>query len=191
MLDSLERYSRYLVVAAGLLLVAALASVFLQRGGEKSIAFQGGSDLPPGTPIRVHVAGEVARPGVYDLVEGERVIDAIDHAGGATFSGDTNAINLARKLRDGEQIIVPARGGVRNTTATSAPPLAPGELINVNTATEAQLEQLPGIGEAYARRIVDSRTVDGPFKTLDELVTRKALPAATLEKVRDRLTVAP
>jgi competence protein ComEA len=191
MFGTLERYKIHVVVAAAaLLLLAALGSALIQRQTASPVTFASGSEVAEGTPIRVHVAGEVERPGVYELLGGQRVIDAIDLAGGATFDGDVNAINLARKLRDGEQILVPSRAGSRSSSADAAV-LAPGGTLNVNTATEAQLDQLPGIGEAYSRRIVDSRTVDGPFTTLDELVSRKALPAATLEKIRDRLTVGP
>lgn len=190
MLDRLERYQLLILAVAALLFVAALVTVTLQDGAARPIAFEGSSQLADGTPIRVHVSGEVMRPGVYDLLSGERVIDAIDQAGGVTTAADDDALNLARRLRDGEQLVVPARGPSR-TSAAAATTLAPGELVNVNTATAAQLDLLPGIGEAYSRRIIDSRTVDGPFKTLDELVTRKALPAATLEKIRDQLTVGP
>ncbi|MGE0056354.1 MAG: helix-hairpin-helix domain-containing protein [Dehalococcoidia bacterium] len=189
MLDRLERYQLLILAAAAVLFAAALVTVTMQDGAAKPIAFESGSQLDDGTPIRVHVSGEVVRPGVYDLFAGERVIDAIDQAGGATAAANADALNLARRLRDGEQLVVPSRTISR--PSTTAVTLAPGGLVNVNTATAAELDLLPGIGEAYSRRIIDSRTVDGPFTTLDELVTRKALPAATLAKIRDQLTVGP
>jgi competence protein ComEA len=189
MIERLERNQVFILALAVLFFAAALLTVSLQDSAATPIAFESGSRLADGTPIRVHVSGEVVRPGVYDLLEGERVIDAIDEAGGATADADANAINLARRLRDGEQLVVPTRSAPR--AAGTAALLAPGELVNVNTASAAQLDELPGIGEAYSRRIVDSRSVDGPFNSLDELVSRKALPAATLDKIRDLLTIGP
>jgi competence protein ComEA len=188
MLKRLERYQFAILALAVLLFAAALLAARLQDRASTPVAFESSNQLPDGTPIKVYVTGAVVSPGVYELQAGDRIGDALDLAGGATATADSEAINLARRLRDGEQITVPAKP---NRSSTTAALLAPGEPINVNTATEAQLDALPGIGEAYSRRIVDSRTVDGPFTSLDELVTRKALPAATLEKIRDQLSVGP
>jgi competence protein ComEA len=127
---------------------------------------------------------------VYQLAEGDRVLDAVNLAGGFASGADTESLNQARKLRDGEQLVVPARAG-RTTTATTSALLHPGALVNLNTATEKELDQLPGIGEAYSRRIVDSRAVDGAFKSVDDLLTRKVVPAATFEKIRSLVTVEP
>jgi competence protein ComEA len=188
MLERLGRYQFAILALAVLLFAAALLTASLQDGASTPVGFESSDRLPDGTPIKVYVTGAVAMPGVYELQAGDRVSDALDVAGGATAAADPGTINLARRLRDGEQITVPAKA---NRSSTTAALLAPGEPVNVNTATEAQLDALPGIGEAYSRRIIDSRTVDGPFNSLDELVTRKALPAATLEKIRDQLSVGP
>jgi competence protein ComEA len=96
-------------------------------------------------------------------------------------------VNLARRVRDGERITVPS--GAR--AASNAPAtLAPGQTLDLNQATQAQLDGLPGIGEAYSRRIVDSRTVDGPYASVDDLVSRRVLPESTLAAIRDYLTVS-
>jgi competence protein ComEA len=190
MLERLERHQLAILALAVVFFAAALITASVQGRTSAPVAFETSNPLPDGTPIKVHVTGEVARAGVYDLLAGDRILDAIDAAGGATAAADPDAINLARRLRDGEQVVVPGKVASRSSNP-SVSPAEPGEPINVNTATEGQLDALPGIGEAYSRRIVDSRTVDGPFKTLDELVIRKALPAATLEKIRDQLTVGP
>jgi competence protein ComEA len=79
----------------------------------------------------------------------------------------------------------------RRAAAEAAVPLAPGARIDINRATEAQLDALPGIGATYARRIVDSRAVDGPFKNVDELTERRIVPRATFDKVRDLVMVTP
>jgi len=135
----------------------------------------------------VHVAGAVARPGLYELPPGARVADAIERAGGGLPDADIDAVNLARRLRDGEKIDVP---GPSAEAATAVATLAPGEKLDLNAATMDELDLLPGIGEAYSRRIVDSRVVDGPFEAVDDLLTRRVLPAATLDGIRNYVTVA-
>jgi competence protein ComEA len=123
---------------------------------------------------------------VYVLAGDARVTDAIAAAGGALPGADTGDLNLARFVRDGERIDV----GPAGRPAAFSPEVT-GRLVNLNTATHGQLMDLDGIGEAYARRIVDSRIVDGPYRSVDELRTRNILPASTFDKVRDLLTVAP
>jgi competence protein ComEA len=110
---------------------------------------------------------------------------AISAAGGALDAGALDSINLARTLRDGERVVVPgaSEGGPAALVVTDG-------LLDINTATARQLEALPGLGEAYSRRIVDSRQADGPFRSLDELVQRRVVPAATVEKARPFLTVS-
>jgi competence protein ComEA len=138
-------------------------------------------------PIRVQVGGAVGRPGVYDLREGDRVIDAIAAAGGPADDGDIDSLNLARRVRDEERLIVPTRTG----GAASASTLPPGAKLDINSASQQQLDALPGIGQAYSQRIVDSRKVDGPYKATRDLVDRKVVPAATFEQIRDLITVGP
>jgi competence protein ComEA len=182
----LEKPPTLLLAAALLALAAALAFSALDRDQPAGIVLY--EEAASDGPLRVHVAGAVAEPGVYELGQGARVEQALAAAGGATADADLDALNLARRLRDGEQVLVP--GGGRAAAAAPAAALAPGEKLDINTATQAQLDQLPGIGEAYSRRIVDSRQVDGPFETTDELVSRKVVPAATYEKIRDLITVS-
>jgi competence protein ComEA len=169
-----------------------LAIGFGARGlaGESSppaIEFQTGPSLPDGTAIRVQVAGAVVQPGVFELHAGDRVIDALAAAGGPRDEADMESLNLARRVRDQEQIVVP----VRASAIQPAEFLAPDAIVDLNTASEALLDQLPGIGEVYSRRIVDSRRVDGPFKSVEELVTRRVIPQATLDTIRDRIRVEP
>jgi competence protein ComEA len=177
---------RLLVLAAALVLLAgALAVSGLSRREPSGIEFVYGSGLPPGSPIRVQVAGAVASPGVYELREGDRVVDALAAAGGPTTDADTDALNLARRVRDEERLEVPARAAARN----AAP--APGAKLDINIASAEQLDALPGIGPAYARRIVDSRAVDGPYRSTRDLVDRKVLPQSTFDQIRDLIFVGP
>lgn len=137
---------------------------------------------PAGGPVVVHVAGLVAKPGVVQVPAGSRVIDAIEAAGGATDEADLTPINLARVLADGEQVLVAAApppgapptvvGGSSQPSRATAGPTAgatPGALINLNTASVAELETLPGVGPTLAGRIVQWRDEHGGFSTVDEL----------------------
>ena len=180
----LERNPFLVIALAGFLLLAGLAIGDALQTSEQPVLVLQDSALQPGTPIRVHVAGAVAAPGVYALTAGDRVEDAVSAAGGATAGADLDAINLARRLRDGEQI------RIEGPDAPAAPVLLPGEKLDLNAATEEQLMALPGIGEAYSRRIVNSRAVDGPFTSVDEVLERGLVPERTLEGIRAMVTVS-
>jgi competence protein ComEA len=184
MIAWLER-NPFLVVAfvGGLLLFTLAAGDVLHSKPEPVLVLREGVD-ESGLPIRVHVAGAVAAPGVYTLVTGDRVEDALAAAGGALDGADLDAINLARRLRDGEQIVI------EGPAVAAIPILTPGEPLDLNVATQEQLDALPGIGEAYSQRIVHSRLVDGPFATVDDVLTRGLLPVRTLEGIRSMVTVS-
>ncbi|MBV8459782.1 MAG: helix-hairpin-helix domain-containing protein [Candidatus Eremiobacteraeota bacterium] len=141
------------------------------------------------TMLAVYVCGAVRRPGVYTFSAGLRVNDAIDRAGGALGNADLEQLNLAQTLTDAMKIDVPRKGQVlsasfaqqaisSDTTAThrarhgsgrSSHKLQPGQTLDINTATETELTQLPGVGPGLARRIVEYRTANGPFQTVDDL----------------------
>jgi competence protein ComEA len=147
------------------------------------------SASPTAPPLIVDVAGAVRRPGVYEFTEGERVIDAIERAGGALPKADLSLLNLAAPITDGTQILVP-------TTAAAAPGSSPAPvggaatgLVNINTATETELESLSGIGEVLAATIVEYRTTNGPFTAVDDLMDVSGIGPATLEEIRDQITV--
>ena len=165
----------------------------------------GPSGMPPGTPggeIVVEVGGAVAHPGLYRLVAGSRIGDAIAAAGGYGPRVDTVAadlrLNLAAILHDGDEVHVPTRdeaatsSGAAGSGATgggSGPGGGPG-LIDLNTASAEQLDTLPGIGPATAAKIIAARE-EQRFKSIDELGSRKVVGAATLAKIRPLVTVGP
>ena len=188
MLAWLERYQFIILAASGLVLLVGLSVAELTGGSAPPALVFRDIAAAPGEPIRIHVTGAVAAPGVYELLGGDRVEDALAAAGGASPGARVDEINLARRLRDGEQILVPGQAAPSRALAASA--ASDGGRVDVNTATQAELIALPGIGEAYSRRIIDSRAVDGPFKSIDEFVARRLLPASTLEGIRDLIIVS-
>ena len=163
---------------------------------------------PAGAPagrIVVHVVGAVVSPGVVVLADGARVADAIAAAGGAASDADTEQLNLARVLGDGEQVRVPhvgeqlaapdpapsppgASGGGAAVGASGGRPPAAGP-ININTASASELEALPGIGPALAARIVEYRDGHGPFASVDDLTDVPGIGPAKLEALRSQATV--
>lgn len=141
-------------------------------------------DQPPGTVV-VHVAGKVADPGIVELPAGSRVIDAVEAAGGADDGVDLAALNLARVLVDGEQVAVgiePVADPVRTGDAAE-------QVVNLNTATPAELESLPGIGPALAANIVAWRDEHGRFTVIDELQEVNGIGPAKLAALADRVTL--
>lgn len=137
----------------------------------------------------VHVAGAVRRPGVYRMRPGARVNDAVRRAGGATASADLAAVNLAAKVEDGRQVIVPqVAAAVGAVGAVGGATVAPGQPLNLNTATLEQLDTLDGVGPATAQKILDFREEQGGFGSVEDLgqvpgIGEKRL-AALREKVR-------
>jgi competence protein ComEA len=146
---------------------------------------------PAPSTVLVHVAGRVRRPGVYELGEGDRVIDAIQAAGGPRRGADLGGLNLAALLVDAQQIVVPKRGAAEPPvgTAPAADSGSAGQLINVNAATAAELETLPGIGPVLSEAIVAYREEHGPFTSVDQLEDVSGIGPVTLEEIRDLVTV--
>lgn len=186
------------LVVYGLLavLVAGGVGLWLLRQGaapgpvpeESPAAVTGPRAEPSPAPILVHVAGLVRRPGVYELPEGARVIDAIELAGGALGRAALDVLNLAALLTDGQQVVVPRKGtGGEAASGPGGPAATPK--VNVNTAGATELETLPGIGEVLAQRIIDHREEHGPFASVDELIEVSGIGEVTLEELRDLVTV--
>jgi competence protein ComEA len=149
-----------------------------------------GSPSPSPASIIVDVAGWVRRPGVYEFAAGDRVIDAVNRAGGARNGADLTSLNLAAPLADGTQIVVPRPGATAPGSSTSDTGTAGGTtLININTASETDLEALPGVGPVTAAAIIDYRTQNGPFSAVDDLIDVSGIGPSTLEQIRPFATV--
>jgi competence protein ComEA len=133
--------------------------------------------------LKVYVTGAVAQPGIYQLQHGDRYADALAAAGGPTEDAEPLAVNMARRARDEDHIHVPRRGEAPAVVSGSA------VVLDLNTATVAQLESLPGVGPVRAQRIVESRTKDGAFTRPEDLVQRKLIPQSLFEPLRDLVLV--
>jgi competence protein ComEA len=155
-------------------------------------------------PLVVYVCGAVAQPGVYRLPPGARVADLLEQAGGAKPKAELQAINLAAKLVDGQQIVVPERGaaplvasqggsaaGAASSSGGSVGPVtgAPGVPVNLNTASLEELDALPGVGPSTAQKIVDYRTANGGFKSVDDLKNVSGIGDVRFAALKDLVTV--
>lgn len=141
--------------------------------------------------VFVHVAGEVINPGVYELNEGSRVIDALQLAGGATSEADLNIINLAAFISDGQQIYVPSiEESSTKTINYSSYIMDSGNSsgkVNINTAGLTELQSLSGIGPGKAQSIIEYRNKNGSFNTIEELLNVSGIGEKTFEKIKDKI----
>jgi competence protein ComEA len=134
--------------------------------------------------LYVHVAGAVRRPGLIRVPPDTRVAAALEQAGGPTRRADLTLVNLAARVQDGQQIVVPVRGA--SPAATSSPEL-PGAQLHLSTATPEQLDQVDGIGPTLAERIVEYRDAHGGVRSIDELAEVDGIGEARLTTLRDAL----
>ena len=183
-------------VMAGFVLAGVLVFVSRAPAGNSIIL----APAPTEAPIAVHVIGAVARPGLYEFPTGVRVQDAIDAAGGMLTEADSTLLNLAELLEDGQQLDIPYKAGsqpVATTTTlqlpssvTPTPTADPNvELVNINTASLEELESLDGIGSATAQKIIDYRTENGPFVSIEDLINVSGIGPAVMDQIRPFITV--
>jgi competence protein ComEA len=173
-----------------LVVLSAAVGLGLMRGqAEPSqsvpLADAGETSGPTGE-LYVHVLGAVERPGLYVLDLDARLVDAVAAAGGTTADADLTAVNLARVLADGEQIVVPMLGATPDAPGA----VAPGDdRIDLNAADQAALETLPRIGPALAERIIAWREENGRFQSVDDLLAVPGIGEKLLEGIRDGVRV--
>jgi competence protein ComEA len=142
----------------------------------------------PAQAALVHVAGAVQRPGVYRMRDGDRIKDAVRRAGGVRKGGDLDAINLAAKVADGQQVVVPRRGASAPAAASGDPSAAaPQTPVSLNAATAEQLDTLDGVGPATARKILDWRREHGGFRSIDDLGQVPGIGPKKLAALRDKV----
>ena len=181
-------------------LVAAVAAVYalFQALDERSAPPIVIEDAAATLPVVADVRGEVEAAGVYELPPGARLQDAIAAAGGLTEEADLSTLNLARRLRDGELIVIlalPAPGSTPMVSAAGADDAAnaddPRVRININTATAEELEALPGVGEVIATRIIAYREQNGPFRSVDDLIHVEGISDRAIDEFRALVTAGP
>ena len=151
---------------------------------------------PTPSPIHVHVTGAVQRPGLYVLSPASRLAQALEAAGGMTADADQERVNLADRVLDGQQVYIPTRGTPPPPSPTpsahSQAALSSGDVrgrININKASLAELDTLPGIGPAYAQRIMAYREANGPFADPSKIVKVKGIGQVTYDRIKELITV--
>jgi competence protein ComEA len=186
---------RYLVLprSAG----AGAAPALVLAAASPSPQASAGSAVP--AELLVYVCGAVRRPGVVHLMAGARIADALELAGGPTACAELSAVNLAAKVSDGQQIVVPER--IEGGAAAAAPAAAvgaagapasaavPGALVNLNTASLSELESLSGVGPSTAQKIIDYRTANGGFTSVEQLMEVPGIGDAKFAAVKDAITI--
>lgn len=197
--DPLARYRPYLAMLLLFAVVLGGTIFMLRRSEPPPLTIVSPTPRPTATiaMVIVDVRGAVAKPGVYTLPVGSRVQDVLAQAGGALSNAETRPLNLARKLNDGEQLYVPTVGEVAPTPAPAAVPAksgasstkAPIGKININTASVEELDALPGIGPALGQRIVDYRTQNGSFGTIEDLKKVRGIGDKSFEEIKGLITV--
>ncbi len=150
--------------------------------------------------IIVHIVGEVKKEGIVYLNKGDRIIDAIEKAGGETKEADLSQINLAYELQDGQKIYIPNKNekiteyittasGYNQDSNDSNNNIEEGTKVNINTANLSELDSLPGIGPAIAQRIIEYREQNGNFEKIEDLQNVKGIGDAKYEEIKDSVTV--
>ena len=189
------------------LVVAVVASIFAPRGTSDLVESVGGSGSAPSgvrsdpaqpggtssTTLFVHVFGAVNDPGLFELRDGARVIDAVSAAGGFADGADRGGVNLARPVADGEQIAVPREGEGPPATAETGTggtgTAGASKKVSLNSASLAELATLPQIGPATAQRIVDWRTANGRFSAVEDLMSVSGIGQKTFDGLKDLISI--
>jgi len=191
----MQNLKSILYMASGVLFglfVAVLVWVVARNPSGQAVTLR---PVPTETPLIVHITGAVPRPGVYALAQGSRVQDAISAAGGFLADANKTGINLARALEDGEQVDIPYMEGaspvIPEGPAATEAPVNSTELININIASQAELESLPGIGPTTAQKIIQHREQNGPFLTTEDIINVSGIGPGTYERIKDLITVGP
>lgn len=197
---------RVVVLVAGVAATCVIGALWSSGGGAQE--FEIVSDVTPAgvaageesvtesaeATLVVHVAGSVLRPGIVHLADGSRVGDAVAAAGGALSSAQLGAVNLARRLLDGEQVYIPsldeaAAGAGVPTAGTGAGLVATAPLIDLNNADAAALDTLPGVGPSTAAKIIADREANGPFASIDDLQRVSGIGPKRIEEMRPLVEV--
>ncbi len=208
----ITRRQVYVYVAIALVVVAVGARYLLTSsggsGGASPVLLPSAPAVPAsptvsptvqvtqdGEPLVAYICGAVRRPGVYRLEPGSRVADLLARAGGASSGAQLEGVNLAAKLTDGQQVLVPkagqavAAGPAAPAGGSAGGAAGPAATVNLNTATLEELDTLPGVGPSTAQKIVDYRTANGSFKSVDDLKNVSGIGDVRFAALKDLVTV--
>ena len=191
-----------------LVAVALVVGIMVRGSGAGVVVERGGDEAPKGAEpaqeteetdggvegamvrvIVVHVDGAVRSPGVYELEEGARVRDAVQAAGGLAEGADTSAMNLAALVEDAQKVHVPRRGEEVTADPNAESEQGESTLINLNTATAEELDELPGVGESTARAIIEDREKNGPFSSPEDLMRVSGIGEKKFERLEAMVCV--
>jgi competence protein ComEA len=179
---------RTLGAVAGVLIALSLFVVFSGKS-EEVVAETIVPTQMVAPALVIDVAGEVVSPGVYELPAGSRVIDAIKAAGGARPKAALSDLNLARVIKDGEQIYVDPIYRAGSSSRTGSKAAVPRGPVNLNRATISQLDSLDGIGPVIAKRIIAYRTINGPFTAVEDLLKVSGIGDAKFAQIKEKIRV--
>lgn len=202
-------FSKREKILLGLLLILTISTIsisyyaFFKKEPEIAFKLEDTPAVPVTAPVAeaekivVHVAGAVKNPGVYILEEGQRVKDAIDIAGGPLPEADLLRLNLAQKIHDEDKLYVPKIGETPEQSeqendlygATVGISSKNDGKVNINTADETELTKLPGIGPATAQKIIDYRTTNGSFKSIEDIKKVSGIGDKKFEQLKDKIKV--
>jgi len=198
---AIEKYKIQLGIVLGGLILLGLGVIFfrLNSADKPKIEIISSDSSQSAATIFVDIQGAVQNPGVYELPANSRINDLLIRAGGLSAEADrewvSKNINLAQKLQDSSKIYIPSQKEVRQFGGPALSTTAGGEVagvsgtiagkININTASQAQLESLWGIGEKRAADIIANR----PYQSIEELVTKAKIPKSVVEKIKEKITI--
>ena len=201
-MNFLEKKSKVIII---LLVLVICISIYLfindnnsQIVYENSYSFSTNEIIHDNSTIKVHITGEVQNPGIIEINENSRIADVIDLAGGLTSASDISKINLAYKIKDGQKIYIPSKNDEADITpildnagkgVIIEDQITNHSLININTASQNELETLPGIGASTAQKIIIYREQNGDFKKLDDIMNVPGIGNSKYNNIKDLITV--
>jgi len=198
LLSNLSRQQQVALVVVAVVFLAVIGHRTLIRRSGEALSLEATSSAVSNTDkitaeqdntiCLVHVCGAVLRPGVYRLSSGARVYQAVEAAGGAIGWADTSALNMAAPVHDGQKIEIPVSGSAASAQSTGKRALSNGS-VNLNTADEGELDTLPGVGPATARKIIEYRDKNGSFRHTDDLMKIPGIGRKKYDKLKDHVCI--
>ena len=192
----MRMYKKQLFVLIIILLAAIGGTYYGLYSEEQSAVLESSPPAENALPVKeitIYVTGAVNKPGLVKVAEGARAADAINACGGLLPIADSEKINLAQNLKDGQQLKVPEKersnSNVDKSKADMSKNGGSGELVNINTADEKALDTLPGIGPAMAKRIIEYRETEGLFQSIEDIKKIRGIGDAKFEKLKDKICI--